>query len=67
MKAAAISGYDAPVLITEINKPVLKNDSVLIKVSAASLNPIDNILRSGAMKRDRSHTTAEHSAICKAR
>ena len=50
MKAATIAGYEAPVAITEIDKPALKNDSVLIKVHAASLNPIDNILRSGVMK-----------------
>ncbi|MFO8127183.1 NADP-dependent oxidoreductase [Yoonia sp.] len=50
MKAATISDYNAAIEITEIDKPVLKADSVLIKVHAASLNPIDNILRSGAMK-----------------
>lgn len=50
MKAATIAGYEAPVTIIEIDKPVLKNDSVLIKVHAASLNPIDSILRSGVMK-----------------
>lgn len=50
MKAATIAGYEAPVAITEIDKPVLNNDSVVIKVHAASLNPIDSILRSGVMK-----------------
>jgi NADPH:quinone reductase-like Zn-dependent oxidoreductase len=50
MKAATIAGYEAPVTITEIDKPVLKSDSVLIKVHAASLNPIDSILRAGVMK-----------------
>lgn len=50
VKAATISAYEAPITITEIDKPALKNDSVLIKVHAASLNPIDNVLRSGALK-----------------
>jgi 2-desacetyl-2-hydroxyethyl bacteriochlorophyllide A dehydrogenase len=50
VKAATIAGYQAPVATTEIDKPVLKDDSVLIKVYAASLNPIDNVLRSGALK-----------------
>jgi NADPH:quinone reductase-like Zn-dependent oxidoreductase len=50
MKAATISDYNAANEITEIDKPVLRADSVLIKVHAASLNPIDNILRSGVMK-----------------
>jgi NADPH:quinone reductase-like Zn-dependent oxidoreductase len=50
MKAATIAGYEAPITITEIDKPALKNDCVLIKVHAASLNPIDNVLRSGDLK-----------------
>lgn len=50
MKAATIADYATPVVITEIDKPVLKDDSVLIEVHAASLNPIDNILRAGVMK-----------------
>jgi NADPH:quinone reductase-like Zn-dependent oxidoreductase len=36
-------------MITEIDKPVLKKDSVLMKVHAASLNPIDDVLRSGTL------------------
>jgi NADPH:quinone reductase-like Zn-dependent oxidoreductase len=50
MKAATMSNYNAAIDITEVDKPALKDDSVLIKVHAASLNPIDNILRSGVMK-----------------
>lgn len=50
MKAATIAGYEAPILLTEIDKPGLKKDAVLIKVHAAALNPIDNILRSGVLK-----------------
>jgi len=47
VKVATIAGYDAPITITERDLPELKNDCVLVKVHAASLNPIDNILRSG--------------------
>ena len=50
VKAATIAGYEAQVNITEIAKPELKSDSVLMKVHAASLNPIDNVLRCGALK-----------------
>lgn len=50
MKAATIAGYQCPIVLTEVDKPSRKNDAVLIKVHAASLNPIDDILRSGAFK-----------------
>ncbi|ASJ71083.1 NADP-dependent oxidoreductase [Granulosicoccus antarcticus] len=50
MKAAIINAYEAPIEIAEVDKPALKDDSVLIKVHASSLNPIDDILRSGVMK-----------------
>ena len=50
MKAAVIQDYASVVEITQIEKPELKDDSVLIEVHAASLNPIDNILRAGYMK-----------------
>jgi NADPH:quinone reductase-like Zn-dependent oxidoreductase len=50
VKAATIAGYESPIAIIEIDKPLLKSDCVLVKVHAASLNPIDNVLRSGALK-----------------
>ncbi len=50
MKAATIHDYAAPIELSEIDTPELRDDSVLIAVHAASVNPIDNILRSGAMK-----------------
>ena len=50
MKAAVINDYETPIELADVDKPVLKDDSVLIKVHAASLNPIDDILRSGEMK-----------------
>jgi NADPH:quinone reductase-like Zn-dependent oxidoreductase len=50
MKAALIKTYQAPIEIGNIDKPALKDDSVLVAVHAASINPIDDILRSGEMK-----------------
>lgn len=52
MKAAIIRDYDTEIEITNIDAPALHDDSVLINVHAASLNPIDYILQSGAMKND---------------
>ena len=50
MKAAVIEDYQAPIEIREVEPPEPRNDSVLIAVRAAGINPIDDILRSGAMK-----------------
>jgi NADPH:quinone reductase-like Zn-dependent oxidoreductase len=50
MKAATIKDYAAPIEISEAAKPELQDGSVLIEVHAASLNPIDNILRAGYLK-----------------
>jgi len=50
MKAAVFTDYGAPVEIAEVPRPELQDDSVLIEVHAASLNPIDNILRAGYMR-----------------
>lgn len=50
MKAAIFQDYTAPVEIIDIAKPELQDGSVLIEVHAASVNPIDNILRAGYMK-----------------
>mgnify|MGYP001564208481 CR=1 FL=1 len=50
MKAAVYHDYAAPVEIGEVEKPVLQDSSVLIQVHAASLNPIDNILRAGYLR-----------------
>ncbi len=50
MKAATIQSYDADVKITDVPRPKLENDTVIVEVNAASLNPIDSILRSGHMK-----------------
>ncbi|WP_412051579.1 NADP-dependent oxidoreductase [Hoeflea sp. Naph1] len=50
MKAAIIKAYAARIEIADIEEPRINEDSVLISVHAAGLNPIDNILRAGHMK-----------------
>lgn len=50
MKAAIIREYGAQVKIADIPEPELKADAVMIEVHAASINPIDNIVRAGYMK-----------------
>ncbi len=50
MKAAIIKDYGQQVEISEVPKPELREDSVMIEVHAASINPIDNIVRAGYMK-----------------
>ncbi|MEL7253280.1 MAG: NADP-dependent oxidoreductase [Pseudomonadota bacterium] len=50
MKAAIIRDYETDIEIDEVGEPALQDDSVLISVHAASLNPIDYILQSGVMK-----------------
>ncbi|MCY0146170.1 NADP-dependent oxidoreductase [Hoeflea sp. G2-23] len=50
MKAAIINAYAAGIEIGDIDAPRIAEDSVLIDVYAASLNPIDNILRAGHMQ-----------------
>lgn len=50
MKAAIIKEYGKQVEIADVPHPELLVDSVLIEVHAASVNPIDNLVRSGYMK-----------------
>jgi NADPH:quinone reductase-like Zn-dependent oxidoreductase len=50
MKAAVYHDYAAPVEIAHVAKPEMQDGSVLIQVHAASLNPIDNILRAGYLR-----------------
>ena len=50
MKAAIIKDYERQVEISEVEVPELSEDSVMIEVHAASINPIDNIVRAGYMK-----------------
>ena len=50
MKAAIIREYGKEVEIADIPKPDLLEDSVLIEVHGASINPVDNFIRAGYMK-----------------
>lgn len=52
MKAAQINDYgdSSVVKITEIDRPTIQDDQVLVEVYASSINPFDSKLRSGAMK-----------------
>ena len=50
MKAAVFHEYGGPVEIAEIARPKLQDSNVLVEVHAASLNPIDNILRAGFLR-----------------
>lgn len=50
MKAAIMNAYGGGIEIFDIPKPALAEDSVLVEVCAASLNPIDNIVRAGYLK-----------------
>jgi NADPH:quinone reductase-like Zn-dependent oxidoreductase len=50
VKAAIIREYGLLVEIADIPKPELLVDSVLLEVYAASVNPVDNIVRAGYMK-----------------
>lgn len=52
MKAAVIHGYGGPDVfrIEDVPAPVCGPDDVLIRVKAASVNPVDTKLRRGAMR-----------------
>jgi NADPH:quinone reductase-like Zn-dependent oxidoreductase len=50
MKAALINDYGTAVQVTEIAKPALLDDSVMIEVHASSVNPVDNLIRAGYLK-----------------
>jgi NADPH:quinone reductase-like Zn-dependent oxidoreductase len=50
MRAATIADYSAEILITEVPKPDLAADPVLVEVHAAALNPIDSTVRAGYLK-----------------
>ncbi len=52
MKAAQINDYgDASVVkVTDIDKPTINNDQVLVEVHASSLNPFDTMVRTGYLK-----------------
>jgi NADPH:quinone reductase-like Zn-dependent oxidoreductase len=50
MKAAIVKAYGAPVEVTDIAPPAMLDDSLMIEVHAASVNPVDNLIRAGYLK-----------------
>ncbi|MCX6468861.1 MAG: NADP-dependent oxidoreductase [Corynebacteriales bacterium] len=50
MKAFVIDGYKGPVHATEIPTPTVGPHDVLVKVAAASVNPLDTLIRTGEFK-----------------
>jgi NADPH:quinone reductase-like Zn-dependent oxidoreductase len=51
MKAALIRAYGAPIEIADVQRPAPGSGQLLVRVRAASLNPLDAKLRSGALRR----------------
>lgn len=49
MKAARLSGYNAAPTLEEIPVPEIGSDEVLVRVGAASMNPMDNKLQMGVL------------------
>ena len=53
MKAAILTKYDKKgknLLIQDIPVPVVGNDEVLVKIMAAAVNPVDNMIVRGEVK-----------------
>ncbi len=52
MKAVITSGYGAVdrLTVNEVEKPIINDDEILVRVHACSVNPIDWKIRSGQMK-----------------
>lgn len=50
MKAARIDRHGAAPVIAEVPRPAIGPDDVLVRITAASLNPLDVKLQSGAMR-----------------
>lgn len=50
MKAAIVTTYGAPIEVTEVDRPELTPDSVMIEVHASSVNPIDSLIVQGHMQ-----------------
>lgn len=50
MKAVIVPAYGSKAELSDIAKPALLDDSVMIEVYASSVNPVDNVIRAGHMK-----------------
>jgi len=51
VKALALSSFDAPVEVIDVPEPIVQPGEVLVRVAAASLNPYDAFVASGAAQR----------------
>jgi NADPH:quinone reductase-like Zn-dependent oxidoreductase len=50
MKAAVVDTYGSDVVVSDVDNPVLLADSVILDVRAASVNPIDSLIRMGSLQ-----------------
>jgi NADPH2:quinone reductase len=50
MKAYALSSFDEPASVIEVHDPIVQAGEVLVRVSAAALNPFDVLVAEGGMK-----------------
>jgi NADPH:quinone reductase-like Zn-dependent oxidoreductase len=50
MKAFALSSFDEPPAVIEVRDPIVQAGEVLVRVAAASLNPYDAFVATGAAK-----------------
>ena len=62
MKAAAIRRYKQPVAIVDLPKPSLGPGDLLVKMRAASVNPVDFKIRDGGVKRSSATRSRSSSA-----
>ena len=50
MKAAILNGYHQEVVIQDIPLPSMGDEDVLVKIKAAGVNPLDNMIIRGDVK-----------------
>ncbi len=50
MRAAVLTEYGADLQVTDIDRPELPDDSVMVEVHAAAINPVDWVVMDGNMK-----------------
>lgn len=50
MKAIRVNEWGAPVQYEDIPRPEPADDEVLVKVHAASVNPVDSVIQAGYME-----------------
>jgi NADPH:quinone reductase-like Zn-dependent oxidoreductase len=50
MKAFALSSFDEPAAVIEVDDPIVQAGEVLVRVAAASLNPYDAFVATGAAR-----------------